>query len=225
MTSFGLVYEGLTDKVVIKNILTGYFNAQKFRLRPLQPELDETDSNRVVGDTGWHPIIEYVGSNAFYESFQFLDFVIVQIDTDVCEQKHYDVPRYEDGVELEPLQLLERVRDRFRVWMGGDFYEAYRKRIIFAIAVDSIECWLLPLYYPNDKSKRAKWKNCLDTLNPALNSEYGFTISAKEECYYQKASKPYAKRKALLQAAAHNPSLKAFFDELDSRKLLAESEA
>lgn len=220
MHSFGLVSEGMTDEAIITNILAGYFNTNDIDVNPLQPLRDATDRDRIEGDSGWYAVIEYVKSSKLEAAFRFFDYVIVQIDTDVCELKGYDVPRSEDGRALEPPELLERVRDKFREWIGATIYNKRKERIILAIAVDSTECWLLPLYFPSDKAKRSKTVNCLGTLNEALQKSHGFTISAKEFTYYNRASQGYKKRKALLQAAPHNPSLKAFIDELDSRKLI-----
>lgn len=225
MHSFGLVSEGITDEAVIANILAGYFDANDVDLNPLQPLRDATDRSRTIGSPGWTEVIGYVKSSKLEAAFQFFDYIIVQIDTDVCELKGYDVPRSANGRALEPLELLERVCDKFREWIGETIYDKRKERIILAIAVDSIECWLMPLYFPSDKAKRSKTVNCIGTLNEALQKAHGFTISAKEFAYYNRASQGYKRRKALLQAVPHNPSLKAFIDELDSRKLFAEDEA
>ena len=215
----GLISEGITDQVVILNILYGYFNTDDVELTYLTPVRDETDQGRIKDGSGWYSVIEYVKSSKFIGAFQFLDYVIIQIDTDVCEESHYEVSRRKDGKELSPLELLEKVRERFRDWIGSEIFEARRDRIIFAIAVDSIECWLLPLYYENDSSKRKKTVNCITTLNQALNQSKGFTIAAKDPEYYEQASADYSKQRTLRRVYRHNPSFKGFIDELDARDL------
>lgn len=217
MKSLGLISEGITDQVVILNILYGCFNTNDVELTYLTPVRDETDQSRVVNGSGWYSVIEYVKSSKFNEAFQFLDYVVIQIDTDVCEEPHYEVSRRQEGKDLTPLQLLEKVRERFRVWIGIEIFEARKDRIIFAIAVDSIECWLLPLYYENDAAKQKKTVNCIGTLNEALSRSEGFTIQSKDPDYYERASADYCKQKILRRVYHHNPSFKAFIKEVDAR--------
>ena len=217
MKSLGLISEGITDQVVILNILYGYFNTNDVELTYLTPVRDETDQSRIVDGSGWYSVIEYVQSSQFNGAFQYLDYVVIQIDTDVCEEPHYGVSRRKDGRELTPLQLLDDVRAKFRGWIGSETFKARKDRIIFAIAVDSIECWLLPLYYENHAAKRRKTVNCLATLNEALNRSKGFTIHGKNPDYYEKASADYGSQRILRRVYKHNPSFKAFIDELDAR--------
>jgi hypothetical protein len=216
MKSLGLISEGITDQVVILNILYGYFDTNDVELTYLTPVRDETDQNRIVDGSGWYSVIEYVRSSKFNEAFQYLDFVVIQIDTDVCELPRYEVSRREEGIELAPLELREKVRVKLREWIGTDVFEARQNQIIFAIAVDSIECWLLPLYYENDAARRKKTVNCLGTLNEALRRSKGFTIDAKDPDYYDQASADYSKQRILRRLCRHNPSFNAFIDELDS---------
>lgn len=216
MKSLGLISEGITDQVVILNILYGYFDTNDVELTYLTPVRDETDQSRIVNGSGWYSVIEYVQSSQFKGAFQYLDYVVIQIDTDVCEEPHYGVSRREDGKDLKPDELLERVREKFRTWIGSEVLEARKDKILFAIAVDSIECWLLPLYYETDAAKRKKTVNCLGTLNEALQRSKGFTINAKDPDYYDRASADYGKHRILRRVYHHNPSFKAFLEELDA---------
>ncbi|MCX6380854.1 MAG: phage tail protein [Armatimonadetes bacterium] len=213
MPSFGLVSEGHTDFVVIRHILAGYFNIKDPDVRKY-PLRDDHNSPR-----GWQAVITYVGSSDFDVAFEFVQYIIIQIDTDRCEEKHYEVPRSEGERDLEPLEILEKVRGKFRDWIGEEVYERRKEKIIFAIAVDSTECWLLPLHYPDNPVMRSEWRECKNALNVAL------PVSSNKSDYYRRASYDLSDPATLLQAAPHNPSLKAFIDELDSRKLFAEDEA
>ncbi|HQZ26395.1 MAG TPA: hypothetical protein PLD18_13940, partial [Flavobacterium sp.] len=89
-------------------------------------------------------------------------------------------------------------------------------KIIFAISVHSIECWLLPIYYTDNK--KSKMVNCLGTLNSKLNIVEGFTIDEnnKNFTYYEKISKIYSKRKKLILYYKLNPSFKIFIDDLEN---------
>lgn len=175
MTTFGLITKGKTDQIVIENILVGYFQNLDIVVNWLLPLRDETDKHRAENFSNWSKVFEYCHSQTFKEAFPYNDYIIIQIDTDVSEEKGYDIPKYEAGQELTPEALIARVIDKFKGLMSEVFYQGYQARIIFAIAVHSIECWLLPLYYTN--KMKAKTKNCLDTLNQQLQKVENFRIN------------------------------------------------
>jgi hypothetical protein len=217
MISLGLVTEGLTDQIVIEHILAGYFNNSDLDIRPLQPERDKASENKSKSG-GWTLVFDYCKSRDFREAFQFIDYIIIQIDTDVSED--YGVAKQDENGEFTPQQLIEKVIEKFRKEIGENFYSQYQQKILFAISVHSIECWLLPLYY-TDKKKKAKVKNCLDTLNLELAKQHKFTIdtNAKNPEYYREILKPYRKQKLLIKHHAENPSLKSFIEAVQSRDI------
>ncbi len=218
---FALITEGKTDQIVIGKILAGYFDNEDLDVNVLQPLGDETDKNRGQNFGGWHKVFEYCQSGEFRGAFQFNDYVIIQIDTDVSEETHYDVPKYENGKELSPGQLIKKVVEKFKNLMTSEFYAAYEDRIIFAISVHSIECWLLPLYY-TDKRK-AKIRNCSDTMDKALRKK-GVTClqdknGKKTTNTYREISKAYCKHKTLMRYYKENPSFRIFIEEIDKRNI------
>ena len=215
MISFGLVTEGLTDQIVIENILAGYFNSPDLDIRQLQPERDKDNENKSTYG-GWTLVFDYCKSRDFQESLQFIDYIIIQIDTDVSED--YNIPKQDENGEFTPQQLIEKVIEKFRGAIGDDFYSKYQQKIIFAISVHSIECWLLPLYY-TDKKNKSKFKSCLDTLNPQVYKKHKFRIDAKNPEYYRIISEQYRKHKVLMKHYAENPSLKNFIEEIQSRDI------
>ncbi len=216
MTDFGLVTEGLTDQVIISNVLFGYYNNPDILISELQPIRDETDRNRSKNYGGWGNLIEYCKSDIFKKAFQTIKYIIIQIDTDVCED--YDVSKKEDGEELTPEQLVLKVKAKFIETIGDEFYHNLQHRIIFAISVHSIECWLLPIFY-ND-NKRSKTVNCLDTLNQALKKK-GFTIDKnnKNTYYYREISDVLSKKKSLDKHYQHNPSFAIFIRNLEDLQI------
>ena len=223
MIIFGLITEGLTDQIVIEKILAGFFNSQNIEVTPLQPKRNKDNQNKSQSG-GWTLVFDYCHSKKFQESFRFFDYIIIQIDTDVLvdlENSNYNIPSRDDnGDELTPQQLIEKVIEKFRDAIGEDFYNTNQQKILFAISVHSLECWLLPLYY-TDKKKQAKVNNCLDTLNLQLAKKHKFTIdpNAKNPEYYREFSKQYSKQKVLMKHYAENPSLKAFIEEIQSRDI------
>jgi hypothetical protein len=218
MTNFGLITEGLTDQIVIESILAGYFNNPDIDITPLQPERDKDDENKSHNYGGWSQVFAYCESNNFKEAFQFIDYIIIQIDTDVS--KDYNIAHQDENGEFTPQQLIAKVIEKFRDGIGENFYNTNQQKIIFAISVHSIECWLLPLYY-TDKQKKAKCKNCLNTLNYELSKQHKFTIdkNAKNPEYYREIAKQYGKHKVLMKHYQDNPSLKIFIEEIESRNI------
>ncbi|WP_449417531.1 phage tail protein [Phormidium nigroviride] len=216
MVTFGLITEGLTDQIVIENILSGYFNTDDIIVNPLQPERDKDDENK-SDYGGWTLVFPYCQSEVFQKAFQFNQYVIIQIDTDVSED--YGIPKQDENGELSPETLIAKVKEKFEGLIGEEFYKRYQDKIIFAIAVHSIECWFLPLYY-QDK-KKTKIKSCLKTLNQALVKSPGFTIDPKNKDpkYYRKISENYCKQKVLMKCYKHNPSLKVFIEEIETRNI------
>jgi len=214
MTTFGLITEGITDQFIIENILIGYFDKdeENIEFNELQPLRDEIDKNRAKNYGGWSKVIEYCESDEFKEALRFHDYIIIQIDTDVSDKPYgYGISHSENGKELSPDQLIEKVVAKFIDLIGKSIYEQHQNKIIFAISVHSIECWLLPLYY-TDK-KKSKRVNCLNTLNQALLKKEKFTIDAKNPEYYEIVSEKYCKHKVLMKYYKDNPSLKIFIVE------------
>ncbi|MEG4012031.1 MULTISPECIES: phage tail protein [unclassified Microcoleus] len=223
MIIFGLITEGLTDQIVIEKILAGFFNSQNIEVTPLQPKRNKDNQNKSQSG-GWTLVFDYCHSKKFQESFRFFDYIIIQIDTDVLvdsENSNYNIPSRDDnGDEFTPQQLIAKVIEKFRDGIGEDFYNTNQQKIIFAISVHSIECWLLPLYY-TDKQKKGKCKNCLNTLSYELSKQHKFTIdkNAKNPEYYREIAKQYGKHKVLMKHYQDNPSLKIFIEEIESRNI------
>lgn len=109
------------------------------------------------------------------------------------------------------------MREKLIEIIGTEFFQEYANRIIFAIAVDSIECWFLPVYYSNKPAIAAKTTNCLESLNRILPQAEGFTIHAKEERYYRVISRRFQRKRDLLSYADKNPSLGWFINELQEK--------
>jgi hypothetical protein len=231
MTTFGLITEGITDQIVIENILMGYFdkNEDDIEFRELQPLRDEIDENRATNYGGWDKVIEYCESDEFKEALRFHDYIIVQIDTDVSDKPDgYGIPHYENGEELTPEQLIEKVVAKFaNSYVSKRIYEKYQNQIIFAISVHSIECWLLPLYYSDNR--KAKTVNCTDTVDEKLKKS-GLRIrlqnkkGEKNVESYREISEKYCKHKTLMKLYLENPSLKIFIKEVENKNIFIDEE-
>lgn len=229
MVRFGLIGEGITDQIVLENILGGYFNTADIVVDPLQPARDATDENKMTTGGNWHQVMTYCQSENFRQALEMNGedyYVIIQIDTDVFWTGDVQFPyavttRTEEG-EVGSEELLFEVILKLIELMGEATYIQYQKQIIFAVSVNSLECWLLPLYV--DKKKSQKEKNCLATLNVGLKKKEGFTIHSKDPDYYRKCSKPYRKNKTLLQSHSFNLSFDCFIQQLQESNIVIQQE-
>ncbi len=222
MKTFALITEGTTDQAVIENILYGFLGDHDLYVNPLLPLRDETDKQRIENFSNWGLVFEYCKSKKLRKAFQFNDYVIIQIDTDVSEEPNYDIPKFESGNEISADKLVNRVREKIINLIGDEVYLKFKERILFAVCVHSLECWLLPIFYQD--AKAAKTKGCLAALNRALQKKKGRRISpgSKNVKLYESVSSVFRKKKGLKRLAQKNPSLRIFVQELTARTLDAE---
>ncbi|MCY1058642.1 hypothetical protein [Nannocystis sp. SCPEA4] len=212
--SFAVVAEGPSDFLVLNQILAGYFANPNIVVNQLQPAVDATSGSSSPG--GWFEVFRYLRSEKLAGAFAHNDYVVIHIDTDVCEEPHFGVPRRRpDGTEYTTEELHDFTVARLIREIEPEVFARFQARFIFAVAVDSIECWLLPLYYTD--SRRAKTTNCLNTLNSAISAREGFSIDVekKQVKYYRKIVKALGKRKELDAHSRHNASFQRFLGALE----------
>jgi hypothetical protein len=211
MTYFGFITEGPTDRIVLENILIGYFDEDISRyFTPLQPKQKDE-----IG--GWTKVLSYCQSTDFLEAFDSIDFMVIQIDTDRSFDLPFDVPHEEQGVKISVEQLVENVKERFKklfdTAFGTDFFPNYGQRILFAITVHETECWLLPLYYSKEK-EAGSIKNCYEILNKKVK---GLQKTYK---IYDVLSTDFSSPKKLEKASQANPSFKIFIENELKAKII-----
>jgi hypothetical protein len=216
--TFGVIAEGPTDQTVIENILLGFFEDQEDEpdIRYIQPPRPLTET-----PAGWGHVFKCLERKDHEGALQFNDYLIIHIDTDVQEEPGFGVSRREEGLELSVSDRVDRVIARLIEDIARGFYQANVHRILFAIAVDTIECWLLPLLHPNkrDARKAEKIVGCLETANQALRMANRDALSAGEKKFppaYEQASSGYRKRRILIELHEKNPSLELFVKQLET---------
>lgn len=184
--SFAVIAEGPTDFLVLNHILAAYFSNPDIVVNQIQPAVDATSGSSSPG--GWYEVFRFLGSEKLAGAFALNDHVIVQIDTDRCDEPYFGVSRrHPDGQELSVEELCAQTIARLVREIGPAVYEQFQARLLFAVAVESTECWLLPLYYGDNHRK--KTVNCLRTLNEALKGQEGFSIDVnqKQVKYYARS--------------------------------------
>lgn len=203
---FGLISEGVSDRPVIEASLISFF-AKQFPditplINPLQPK------GKMPG--GWTRVLAYCATEEFRGAFAFTDYVIIQIDTDKHLEKGYDVREQQSAEEL-----IVAIQERIIQSIGAEFYDSVKKRVLFAVSLETIECWLLPFYSTNNAHK-SKTKSCCKTLNQYLK-KYDYTIDCSNSEgsyeYYQKAALILSKKKNFYASYSYNKSLEYFFEK------------
>ncbi|BBB30323.1 hypothetical protein [Neptunomonas japonica] len=217
---FGLACEGITDHVVIENILCGFFEEDiTDNIAYLQPPLDETDSKQ-LDFGGWNQLISYLSGQTFREDVLNQKYIIIQIDTDISQEKGFDVPFYdEDNKELAVDELINRVI--IRLEQAIDFGEArfsdlHRDKIIYCICVHSLECWILA-HYLKARPSSTKTKGCFNKLKRELAKSKRNPVLTKDKDTYDHISMPfYNSKKAIESAASNDISMDIFIRKLEA---------
>jgi hypothetical protein len=209
---FGLITEGPTDQTVIKSLLVRFFADPAVKITTVQPNTDSTDSANHYG--GWKLVLDYCKSPDMTTALEINDYVVIQIDTDVCEE--YGVAKRENGANLSADEIIERIKGIIVDCIGADLYTQYKHKIIFAISYESIECWLLPLYLTGNN--RSKTLNCCDVLSRELSRRTDFFIdcNSKKPLYYKEICKEIKRKEQIVSISVHNNSFEQFVAQLSS---------
>lgn len=206
MKRFAVAGEGLTDFIVIKNLLIGFFNDKNLPITRLLPEKREA--------FGWSNLFDQLSKSRFRDAFEFTDYVIVQVDSGTCDQWKEGLTHIGDDEALIG-QLVKKIVQVLITKIGEPFYSENKGKIIFAVAVHDIECWLLP-FNATKGSDKSKLVNCARSVEQ-IAQKRGFSIHQKnyqDGKNYDDLSKEMAKNKLLMSLYEANPSLKIFIDKM-----------
>lgn len=225
MNAIAIASEGVTDYAVLKNILLGWFKGQDQEpvLNAVQPDPNANGESLWQQYGNWENVIRFLREKRYLDALDYAEYLIIQIDTDASEQPGFDVPQRENNEQLGPPAMVDRVAARLREIIGDVDLESFQERIIFAICVREIECWLLPLW---DIQKADKCQGCLRTVDRALARADQPILGTEPKVArrYDDASKEYRKRKVLLSEGIKNPSLAVFLYELEKRDMKLSSD-
>ena len=221
MGDFAIIGEGVTDQIVLRNILLGYF--QDHDPEPLivfeQPPLDTTGAAGLPHPPGgWTLVVQYLRARKYLQALQLNRYVVIQIDTDIASD--LGVPRIATASDDE---FIESIISKLCSYIADEDLASVRERLLFAVGLDEIECWLLPLVFDrSEKASLAKTTGCLEAIDhklKRLNEVPLFTKKdGKDPRRYGRISAPYRRRKQLDEAAT-NPGFARFLRELGSCSL------
>ena len=207
MAKFGLACEGITDQIVIENILCGFYkDLEDDDVQPFQPAYDETTKKQKEGEFGsWEILLQYLSEKRFRDDVLNSEYTIIQIDTDICEHKNFDVKKDTSCI----VSFIENIKAKLilSIDKNESFYEANEEKIIFAISVHELECWLLPIC---KDLKKEKITGCFE----ALQRECKDIKIKKNYSTYDKLSRVFLKNKDLIKIASRNGSFEIFLSSL-----------
>ena len=209
--TIGIISEGPTDQVSITVMLQSFTEDKDLNPAFLQP--------KPAGDPGnWNQVFSYCASEDFKSAFAFNDFVVIQLDTDFfygdSVPEHLRITNIE---KMDVAAVIAVVKQKLIDQIEAAFYEAHKGQMIFAISTNELECWFLPIYFENNKSKADKIVGCLELLNKELSRRNEGYIHEKKTSFYQKLCKPFKKKKDLLRLSSLNESFAAFIKELEEK--------
>lgn len=206
----GIVCEGISDYRVLRHITERYLRDADAYVIPLKPK--ETRQGKQDGFGGWQGVLEYIQG----EDKMILEalkegcaYVIVHIDTDVREL--YGVSRDFKTIE----KLHEAVREMLADKIHPDFDI---EKIVFAIAIDETECWLLS-FLSDDNKIACKTESCVSALNRLLkdkgNIDKDNKNSDRARAAYEFTLKAKKKPKDIKAASLNNYGFTRFIEALD----------
>jgi hypothetical protein len=207
MPSFALITEGITDQAILESVLVGKYG-DDLDINPLQPARDTTDENRQGAFGGFEGVIEYCSLEQFEDALLFNDFVVIQLDTDVCEHGSIGIPLSPNGESKPTDDLVLEVRNFLTSRIRSDIFSVHGNRIIFAIAVHSCECWLIPLHCGPG---RGRTNSCEAHLARELRKTGRFS---KDYRTYEELARGLRKKRTLLKVKQDSRSLEIFLDSL-----------
>ncbi len=219
MIRIGIIAEGRPDQAVLKNILLAF--KKDFEVLPLRPDLTKDATDRSLEKSaaiknqndkaagGLARVKADCEEGSLLEDFFVIgteqDKIIIQIDT--AEIENYKVIRPSKKLPSYSQKLRDNTIAQIKKWLEAN---PHLQDILFAISIEELEAWILPLYESKNSTASMKPKEKLKKLLTKKN------IST-EESYpnYEKISKDFKKIKKLKTACRYNESLALFCQDLE----------
>ena len=230
MASFAIICEGISENLSLHAIIEKMSQTDSY-FADIQPRTEMSHGHSVQeGSGGWTEVLSHCNTEEFQMALQNNDYLVVQIDTDRCDEKPFGIKKVDENNQPRTDEdVYNDIITRLLQDVDNDFYEVNKERIIFAICFDEIECWFLPLFY-SDKRACAT-TGCINKLNMELGKEKGgYYIpekgknGANARSTYQFILKKI-KRKDIPRISQYNFGFQKFVEQMDSiKEEIAETE-
>lgn len=230
MASFAIICEGISENLSLHAIIEKMSQTDSY-FADIQPRTEMSHGHSVQkGSGGWPEVLSHCNTEEFQMALQNNDYLVVQIDTDRCDEQPFGIKKVDENNRPRPdADVYNDIITRLLQDVDNDFYEANKERIIFAICFDEIECWFLPLFY-SDKRACAT-TGCIDKLNQELRKDKGgYYIpekgknGANARSTYQFVLKKI-KRKDIPRISQYNFGFRKFVEQMGAiKEKIAETE-
>ncbi len=222
----GIIAEGKSDSAVITNILKGKLGINRSDISYLVPELeyDETDLARMREEqfSNWTIVKKHcVEGNVIRQFLSAIDdqrFLVIHLDTAERLETNFGVLEpIKENVSGYSIAVCEAVLQKIKEWLGENLTE----KIVYAIAVEEIEAWVIPIFelnatetefYPNPKERLYRAINRPNLFN---NRDRKILFQSNEFDKYLELSKPFRKQRDLTIFCNKNSSLMRFCVQLE----------
>lgn len=206
MIKFGVISEGVTDYWVIDELLYRYFNTldQEVYVKHLHPQYDETD---VFG--GWEQLLKFCEGNIISENALENDFLIIQIDTDIIEEKPFKISLNKNLEDIHS-ETISKIKEFINPKIEN------HDKIIFALGMHSTECWLLGII--DSSHKNSTVNKCLPKLRFKIRKDGKFKPigdKGKSKDTYEGITSILKKQKDIIKKSKSNFGFEKFVEQLE----------
>lgn len=210
----GVICEGHTDRAVIRNILKGLKGVDSSQIVPLRPDysVDETDLSQMTVDnySNWSLVKAECENQVKIDRFLSIeghDFVIIHIDSDCSDE--YGVTKPVKDADYSK-KMRDTIIAKINEWLSNNFQD----QILYAIAIEETEAWILTIYDKNDSIKSADPKAKLKRTLSKMGIRYDHTHAG-----FYEISEKFSKRKNFRKEKFrdYNESLNNFCQEVEDK--------
>jgi hypothetical protein len=174
--NFALITEGISEYRIIKFLISVLFSKFNAIINQIQPKVLD-DKQETPG--GWAEVLKYCGRKELNDIFVENDYLIIQIDSDQSETAPFSIAHTKKTGETKTHQeLVSEITEKLLSLIDPQTLKKYREKIILAICIHSIECWLLVAY---DKRARDNLRNCINLLNREIEKQNIDAINPKSK--------------------------------------------
>ncbi len=211
----GVISEGHADRAVIQNIIAGLTGLDRNDIEAIRPIYTTDETDKAILNTKtfstWSVVKEECEKRELIDgflAFEGQDFVVIHIDT--AEAEHYGIKRPEKKSPTYCEDLRALVVQQINSWLK----KAMSNEILYAVAIEETDAWILTIYDPHDSTTSARPKEKLDFVlgKKEINSTSDYDN-------FLLISKPLSKDKEIRKGnfLSYNCSLNAFFEEVKTK--------
>jgi hypothetical protein len=206
----GVISEGHSDRAVIVNIMKGVAGLDSSDIEALRPIFtkDETDKalkKNPSSFSSWSVVKVECESRELIDGFLSIegqDFIVIHLDSAECAD--YGVQR------TNKTNLRELIINQVNNWLAKDLSNS----ILYAIAIEEIDAWILTIYEKNDSTTTARPK---EKLSRVLRKLKGNSTPTYDN--FLAITKTFSRSKDIEKYLEYNHSLAAFHEEIKLKVL------